>query len=544
MNVDEDKLKVCRFKCRQSLLFQTRWLYKQRQGRKFIVAEPHRLIAEALEKVFRGELTRLIINIAPRYGKTELAVKNAIAHGLALNPAAKFIHLTYSAKLALDNSEEAKDIVTSEPFQQLFDVQIKKDSKAKDKWYTTAGGGVYAAATGGQVTGFGAGKIDEETELDEGTLEEFFQGMNDFIAKGEFGGAIIIDDPIKPEDGCSEVKRNRVNDRFETTIRNRANSRKTPIIVIQQRVHANDLSGYLMEIEPGEWTVLRLPCLKSDGTALWELKHTVDELLKLKRINEYIFEAQYQQNPQKIKKGGEWLSNFSYNRHAKKLKYDKDYPVHISIDSNVYPYIAMTAWQIIPEGQKTKIRLIHELPAADPDNTATRAGKKLVNWLVSIGYTGKVFLYGDKSTKNRNNIDDNKRTFFMIIVEALLTAGFKVEDKVLAAPPPVHSIGDFVNALLSGEIESHEIEVNAICLTAITDFQNVKKDENGNMLKVRIKHPTIEDVTYEKDGHFTDTFKDFIIQAFYPLYQQLVNKHKKLIPGGISQVNRQSNITL
>ena len=203
----------------------------------------------------------------------------------------------------------------------------------------------------------------------------------------------------------------------------------------------------------------------------------------------------------------------------------------------------MSVWQLPKDGDKFKIRQIHELPAIEPENTATRAGKKLVNWLNSIGYIHKAYLYGDKSTKNRNNIDDNKRTFFMIIMEALLNAGFKVEDKILSGPPPVHSIGEFVNAILSGELEFAEIEINQSCITSVTDYQNVKKDENGNILKVRVKHPTIDDVTYEKDGHFTDTFKDFIIQAFFTQYQAFVNRHKKLIPGGISQINRQGNIT-
>src|SRR5690349_15703307 len=100
------ELELSKRNCKESLLFFTKYFYKKRFDKEFIVNDHHHIICEALEKVLRGEITRLIINIAPRYGKTELAVKNFIAHGLALNPAAKFIHLTYAAKLALDNSEE------------------------------------------------------------------------------------------------------------------------------------------------------------------------------------------------------------------------------------------------------------------------------------------------------------------------------------------------------------------------------------------------------------------------------------------------------
>ena len=542
INLTEDikALKVAKFKCQKSLLFATRFFYKIRFGRKFIVSEHHILICQALERVLRGEVTRLIINIAPRYGKTELAVKNFIAHGLSINPSAKFIHLTYAAKLALDNSEDSKDIVLNETYQHFFDVRIKRDSKAKDKWYTTAGGGVYAAATGGQVTGFGAGKVDEEDDdIDSTSMDEFISTIEE---KEGFSGAIIIDDPIKPEDAFSEIKRNRINERFETTIRNRVNSRKTPIIIIQQRVHVNDLSGYLMEVEPSEWEVLKLPSLKDDGESLWPMKHTVEELLKLKRINEFVFESQYQQNPSKIKKGGEWLYNFNYNKHVKKLQYNKELPVHISLDSNVYPYIAITCWQILRE-EKITIRQIHELPAIDPENTASKAGQKIIRWLQSLGYNSRVYMYGDKSTKNRNNIDDNSRSFFQIVMETIKNAGFLTEDKILSAPPAGHAIGDFVNAILSNELDFGQIEINQSCLHSITDYQNVKKDENGNILKVRIKHQNVEGATYEKDGHLTDTFKDFIIQAFHAEYVKFSSKHKKLKPGGVGSVSRGSNIT-
>lgn len=232
----------------------------------------------------------------PRYGKTELAVKGFIAHGLALNPSSKFIHLSFSSGLAEDNSEEVRDLVQEDEYQKLFPaVQIDKASSAKKKWYTTSNkGGVYATATGGQITGFGAGAV----EVDESEhLEEFTAGS----VSNEFHGAIIIDDPVKPDDADSETKRERVNDRFENTIRSRTNSRNTPIIVIGQAVHERDLIGYLMETEPDEWELLTLPAIGTDedgnDVALWEFKHTLDELYKMRQQNEFVFGTQYQQDP-------------------------------------------------------------------------------------------------------------------------------------------------------------------------------------------------------------------------------------------------------
>lgn len=293
-------LKVAKYKTLNDTLFYTRYFFKKRFNRKFVVGDHHQTICAALDRVYRGECKRLIINLAPRYGKTEIAVKNFISKGLAINPAAKFIHLTYADDLALDNSEEIKDLVTSAEYQELFpQVQLKKDAKAKNKWYTTAGGGVYARAAGGQVTGFGAGAVDLEEETDDTDDTELTAWASIIGEQAGFGGAIVIDDPIKPEDANSDVIRERVNNRFDSTIRNRVNSRNTPIVVIGQRVHPNDLSGYLMEVEPGEWEVISLPCLtftEGQPKALWPFKHTVEELLKLKRINEHVFDTQYQQD--------------------------------------------------------------------------------------------------------------------------------------------------------------------------------------------------------------------------------------------------------
>lgn len=291
--------KVAAVKCMSSLIFHTRYFFKQRYHKKFVVGEHHIKICEALERVLKGECKRLIINIAPRYGKTELAVKSFISHGLSLNPAAKFIHLSYSDSLALDNSEDIKDLIASEYYQSVFPgVQLKKDSKAKKKWYTTAGGGVYATATGGQVTGFGAGEVDrDESELTEEEDEDFNEFFDNIADKQEFAGALIIDDAIKPEDAYSEIKRERVNQRFDSTIRNRTNSRNTPIVIIGQRLHENDLCGYLMEVEPEEWEVLSLPSIKDDGTALWPHKDTIEELNKKWKLNAIVFEAQHMQRP-------------------------------------------------------------------------------------------------------------------------------------------------------------------------------------------------------------------------------------------------------
>lgn len=296
--IDPALVKMARYKAQKSLLFHTRYFFKKTYNRKFVVGQHHKIICDALERVMSGNCKRLIINIAPRYGKTEVAVINLITHGLSVNPSAKFIHLSYSDDLALDNSERAKTMVNSVAYQELFpEVEVSKESKAKDKWYTTAGGGVLARSASGQVTGFGAGLVDDPE------ADNFIRDLDSATyGKESFGGAIIIDDPIKPEDADSDVVRAKINSRFDSTIRNRVNSRDTPIILIMQRLHPEDLAGYLQrEEEEEKWEVIELPCLFENSLkqveALWPFKHTVDELLKMKKSNELVYERQYNQNP-------------------------------------------------------------------------------------------------------------------------------------------------------------------------------------------------------------------------------------------------------
>ena len=270
----------------QDTLHFTRFFFRELQKKKFIVGDHHKAVCDALDEVLAGKTRKLIINIAPRYGKTEIAVKNFIAEGLAINPAARFIHLSYSSALAMDNSVAIKDIVTSEAFRALFPTRIKYGSDTKNRWDTEQGGGVYATSTLGQITGFGAGAVDVPGE------------------PYQFAGAIVIDDPIKPEDALSDVVRERVNRRFETTIRNRVNSRNTPIIIIMQRLHERDLCGYLQDIEPDEWKVVSLPCVYEDEEGhpqpLWPFKHDLKELEKIRLANSFVYETQYLQNPKPL----------------------------------------------------------------------------------------------------------------------------------------------------------------------------------------------------------------------------------------------------
>lgn len=285
-----------------SLYWFTRYGFLQQRGYRWDRNWHHEIICRKLQDVFDGKCRRLIVNIPPRYSKTEIAVVNFIAWALGRAPDSEFIHASYGARLAANNTTRARDLVRSAWYKDLFPaLELNPDKQANDDWRTTEGGIVYAAGAGGTITGFGAGK-----------------------KRPGFGGAIIVDDPHKPSEATSDLMRQNVIDWFKNTLESRRNSPETPIIVIMQRLHEEDLAGWLLAGGNGEtWEHLNIPaindppqpCWPDDAPeALWPTTHTLDELRRMEKAKPYEFAGQYMQRPAPL--GGgifkiEWWQRFT-----------------------------------------------------------------------------------------------------------------------------------------------------------------------------------------------------------------------------------------
>ena len=166
----------------------TRCMFKAQYHRSFIVAEHHKRMFEALQNVVDGKCKRLIINIAPRYGKTELVIKSFISWCFALNPKCRFLHLSYSDILVYDNSETIRNIMQEELYKALFPSSALASEKGSAKrWKTKAGGELYAVSTQGQVTGFGAGNVDIDPDV------EKMDGGNDIFTFEIYYFSIFMD---------------------------------------------------------------------------------------------------------------------------------------------------------------------------------------------------------------------------------------------------------------------------------------------------------------------------------------------------------------
>ena len=212
---------------------------------------------------------------------------NLIAWAFGKVPDAEFIHCSYSTPLAVNNSTQVRNLVQHEAFTEIFP-ELRLATDAGSHWKTTAGGVMYATGTRGTITGFGAGKRREG-----------------------FGGATIIDDPHKADEAKSDTIHKGVIDWFQNTLESRKNSPDTPIIVIMQRLHEDDLTGWLLgdrgkdgngpPVAGGNgevWEQLRLSAwVGEDEEPLWPEKHSADELRRMEKANPYVFAGQYRQLP-------------------------------------------------------------------------------------------------------------------------------------------------------------------------------------------------------------------------------------------------------
>ncbi|SBX82411.1 Uncharacterized conserved protein [Klebsiella pneumoniae] len=322
MTTAEQKAFARKVECEEDGLYYARYFFKQRTGGKMIVAPHHKVIQKTLDRVIDGEIQRLIINVPPGYTKTELATINMMGRGLALNCRARFMHLSYSHNLALLNSSTARGMIKSQAYQSMWPMALRDDADSKAMWWTEHGGGVYASSAAGQVTGFRAGHMEPGWQ-----------------------GALIIDDPVKPDDAYSEIVRDGVNNRFNETIKSRLAIETTPMIVIMQRIHYHDLSGYLLRGGSGEkWHHLNLPVIIDSSRSyeeiypenthaipidhglpdgwLWPFKHNESHRVSL-FSHRRTAEAQYMQNPKRFNaEGALWNEEMISAAHAMRITQD------------------------------------------------------------------------------------------------------------------------------------------------------------------------------------------------------------------------------
>ena len=260
------------------------------------------LIASKLMQVERGEITRLIINLPPRNLKSICASVAFPAWVLGRNPSRKVICASYASELAIKLAMDCRQVMLSPWYQAIFPrTRLSAARTAVHDFTTTERGGRMAVSTGGGITGRG-------------------------------GDILIIDDPLKPDEALSEVTRKNVNEWFHGTAYTRLDSKRHgAIVIIMQRLHLEDLVGYVKEM--GGWEIINLPAIaeedteiefeticgprkviRSAGTALHSERESLETLASIRaNMGEFRFSGQYQQSPVPIGGGlikTDWIKTY------------------------------------------------------------------------------------------------------------------------------------------------------------------------------------------------------------------------------------------
>ena len=256
------------------------------------------LIAEYLEAARQSHIRRLIINMPPRSLKSVCVSVAWPAWILGHNPKSRILAASYASSLSIKHSLDCRHLLQASWYRRAFPaLKLSSDQKEKHKFITTERGYRLATSVGGSTT-------------------------------GEGGNYLIIDDPLNPYQAANSTMRDATNRWFDHTFASRLDDKqKGVIILVMQRLHPHDLSGYLLE--KGGWEHLSLPAVALEDSVYkfrnFYMMRKAGEVLHAERedhalierakieLGSAAFAAQYQQQP---------LRENSLIRRAWILRYD------------------------------------------------------------------------------------------------------------------------------------------------------------------------------------------------------------------------------
>ena len=241
----------------------------------FISGRHHRIMADAFNKVMRGELKRVIINMPPRHTKSEFASYLFPSWFLGNLPHKKVIQTSHTAELATGFGRKVRNLVDSDKYKDIFnEVELQADSKAAGRWNTNYGGEYFAIGVGGAVTGKGA-------------------------------DILIIDDPHSEQEAVQAETHPEIYDKTYEWYTSGPRQRLQPggsIVIVMTRWSKKDLTAQVLKSSlqrNGEtWEVINFPAIMPSGTPLWPEFWSLEELEALKaELSISKWSAQYQQDP-------------------------------------------------------------------------------------------------------------------------------------------------------------------------------------------------------------------------------------------------------
>lgn len=233
-----------------------------------------------------------------------------------------------------------------------------------------------------------------------------------------------------------------------------------------------------------------------------------------------------------IRTGAEFFPAFNRGTVCGSFPYKPHLPVHISMDSNVLPYVTATFFQKEYRGDDEEVTQFGELPIESPNNSARKAARVIAARLREIGYSDRIYLHGDASGKAANTIDPDNRSFFDLVIDELEHEGFGVEDCVGNRNPSVAATGEFINAIWEGRVPHVSLRVDDGCKVSIDDYQAVQKDENGAILKQKVTN-SVTKQKYEAHAHISDCLRYIVHDLLRQQYTEFsVGRKRSLYAEG------------
>jgi len=232
-------------------------------------------MADAFERVARGECKRLIINMPPRHTKSEFASYLLPAWFLGKFPHKKVIQTAHTAELSVGFGRKVRNLVDSEVYRNIFpNLSLSADSKAAGRWNTSKGGDYFAIGVGGAVTGKGA-------------------------------DLLIIDDPHSEQEAALAQVNPDIYDKVYEWYTSGPRQRLQPggsIIIVMTRWSMRDLTGQVVKSSAqrggDEWEVIEFPAILPSGNPLWPEFWSLSELEALRtELPNLKWQAQYMQQP-------------------------------------------------------------------------------------------------------------------------------------------------------------------------------------------------------------------------------------------------------
>ena len=300
----------------------------------FVQGYHHKIYAEKLDRVAKGELKRLIVNMPPRHTKSEFASHLFPAFFMGRHPKAKLIQTTHTGELSIRFGRKTKNLLESDEYARVFPgVTLAADSKAAGRWESNHGGEYFAAGVGGAITGRGA-------------------------------DLLIIDDPHSEQDALSPTVLDGHYEWYTTGPRQRLQPGGA-IVLVMTRWSVKDLTGRLLAAQAkdentDQWEIVEFPAVINEKP-MWGNFWDMEGLEKVKAsIPLTKWQAQWMQAPTSeegaiIKR--EWWRTWE-DEEIPKLQYviqsyDTAYSKKETAD-----YSAITTWGVFEPEEDSKPNLI------------------------------------------------------------------------------------------------------------------------------------------------------------------------------------------